>query len=276
MLRHGMTSAKTDSRFVSEQGVQVCGRSVLRMGVLGEGGKDGIDVGGCVTKVMDGDQTDSDRTRTVVTRSPAEMHFIDRASTSGLSTHATLMGSDTMTSSSVVRRAALILALTPALSAGALAAQSSQVVVAEAATRFMSPNLQGFEARRKSGFGQFITDGALRAASGARLSHVLVQHMPAILFSAGGFAGEYPVSSRICGGGLTCGTPKCYVRVYVDGMRMYDGTPRLRDLQGIDVGRLRTEDFSGIEFYASASGLPAKYGGQNTECGTLLFWSRET
>jgi trans-2,3-dihydro-3-hydroxyanthranilate isomerase len=55
MLRHGMTSAKAGSRFVSEQGVQMGRRSLLHVRVLGEHGKDGIDVGGFVTKVIDGE-----------------------------------------------------------------------------------------------------------------------------------------------------------------------------------------------------------------------------
>jgi trans-2,3-dihydro-3-hydroxyanthranilate isomerase len=54
MLRRGMMSAKAGSRFVSEQGVQMGRRSILHVRVLGESGKDGIDVGGFVTKVIDG------------------------------------------------------------------------------------------------------------------------------------------------------------------------------------------------------------------------------
>ena len=53
MMRHGMTSAKAGSRFVSEQGVRMGRRSLLHVRVHGENGKDGIDVGGFVTKVID-------------------------------------------------------------------------------------------------------------------------------------------------------------------------------------------------------------------------------
>jgi trans-2,3-dihydro-3-hydroxyanthranilate isomerase len=55
MMRHGMRSAKAGSRFVSEQGVHMGRRSVLHVRVHGENGKDGVDVGGFVTKVIDGD-----------------------------------------------------------------------------------------------------------------------------------------------------------------------------------------------------------------------------
>lgn len=53
MMRHGMTSAKAGSRFVSEQGVRMGRRSMLHVRVHGENGKDGIDVGGSVTEVID-------------------------------------------------------------------------------------------------------------------------------------------------------------------------------------------------------------------------------
>jgi trans-2,3-dihydro-3-hydroxyanthranilate isomerase len=53
MMRHGMTPATAGSRFVSEQGVQMGRRSILHARVHGENGKDGIDVGGFVTKVID-------------------------------------------------------------------------------------------------------------------------------------------------------------------------------------------------------------------------------
>ena len=55
MMRHGMKSAKAGSRFVSEQGAQMGRRSFLHVRVHGENGRDGIDVGGFVTKVIDGE-----------------------------------------------------------------------------------------------------------------------------------------------------------------------------------------------------------------------------
>lgn len=55
MMRNGMTSAKADSRLVSEQGTQMGRRSILHVRVHGESGKDGIDVGGFVTPVIDGE-----------------------------------------------------------------------------------------------------------------------------------------------------------------------------------------------------------------------------
>jgi hypothetical protein len=176
-----------------------------------------------------------------------------------------------------IRRTALALAIAaPACVAQPSGAQTSQAGSADAGRHFVSPGMRGFEIRRKNGLGQFVTDSALRAASGARLSHVLTRHMPQLLFGAGNSAGEFPISARVCGGGLACAAPRCYVRIFVDGTLMFDGTPRLLDIEGADVSHWRTEDFSGIEYYASPAGVPSQYAGRNSDCGTLLFWSRET
>jgi len=55
MMRHRMTPAKGGSRFVSAQGVLMGRRSILHVRVHGENGRDGVDIGGFVTKVIDGE-----------------------------------------------------------------------------------------------------------------------------------------------------------------------------------------------------------------------------
>jgi trans-2,3-dihydro-3-hydroxyanthranilate isomerase len=55
MMRHGMTAARAGSRFVSEQGTQMGRRSLLHVRVHGDNGTDGIDVGGFVTPVIEGE-----------------------------------------------------------------------------------------------------------------------------------------------------------------------------------------------------------------------------
>jgi hypothetical protein len=179
-----------------------------------------------------------------------------------------------MTISAAVRRACYALAL--ASFTHTLAAQSAQVAVADAGHRYLSLGMQGFESRRRAGFGQFIPDSVLRASSGARLSHVLTRYVPSVFYGGGSGDGEYPISSRVCNSGVMCSAPRCYVRVFVDGSMVFDGNPRTRDVEGVDVSRLRPEDLSGVEFYATAAGLPSQYAGYNADCGTLLFWSRET
>jgi len=55
MMRHGLTSSQAGHHFVSEQGARMGRRSLLHVRVQGENGKDGIDVGGFVTPVIDGE-----------------------------------------------------------------------------------------------------------------------------------------------------------------------------------------------------------------------------
>lgn len=156
-----------------------------------------------------------------------------------------------------------------------VAAQSSRLVVADGGRVFATPNMRAFEERRAAGFGHFVSDSVLRAAAGKRLSHVLMANVPSLFFGAGGSGAEFLISSRVCGAGISCSSPRCYVRVFIDGAETFDGTTSMRDLTGVDISHMRPEDFSGIEYYSGAAGLPAKYVGQNADCGTLLMWSRE-
>jgi hypothetical protein len=201
--------------------------------------------------------------------------FTEQRRSARLSNHTSRFGPAAMSlSTTLVRRTTVALSLV-SLWAHAGAAQNSQVSLADASHKFLSPGMQGFEARRKAGIGQFITDSALRAASGSRLSQLLVLHMPGIVIGNGGSYGEFPISSRVCSG-ISCSTPRCYVRMYIDGMLVFDGTPQQRNAQGVELSTFKPNDLSGIEYYAGPAGLPARFAGMNADCGTLLFWSRDS
>jgi hypothetical protein len=193
----------------------------------------------------------------------------------GLSHHKTRFGPAAMRiSTTLVRRTAVALSLV-SLCARAGTAQNSQASLADAGHKLLSPVMRGFEDRRKAGIGQFITDSALRAASGSRLSQLLILHVPGIVIGNGGSYGEFPISSRVCGG-MSCSTPRCYVRIYLDGLLAFDGTPQQRNTQGIDLSTFKPDDLSGIEYYSGPSGLPARFAGFNSDCGTLVIWSRNS
>jgi trans-2,3-dihydro-3-hydroxyanthranilate isomerase len=57
MMRHGLVPRATGTRLVSEQGTKMGRRSLLHILVRGEGGADGIDVGGYVTPLVAGTMT---------------------------------------------------------------------------------------------------------------------------------------------------------------------------------------------------------------------------
>jgi hypothetical protein len=180
-----------------------------------------------------------------------------------------------MTTTAFIRRALIRGALASTILVPVLAAQSSKMTVVDIQPR-LSVNLQDFELRRHTGLGTFISDSVLRASEHFRMSTLLEQRIPSLMFATNGYSGETPVSSRVCSGSMACSAPRCYIRIFLDGMLTFDGTPQMRGLQGIDVSLWRPQDFSGIEFHASSAGLPAQYGGPNADCGTLMFWSRET
>ena len=53
MMRHRLVSSASGTRVLSEQGVKMRRRSILHVQVRGEGGADGIDVGGYVTPLVE-------------------------------------------------------------------------------------------------------------------------------------------------------------------------------------------------------------------------------
>jgi trans-2,3-dihydro-3-hydroxyanthranilate isomerase len=61
MLRNGLTPRGKGSRFISEQGTKMGRRSLLHILVHGENGKDGIEVGGYVTPLVEATMTLADR-----------------------------------------------------------------------------------------------------------------------------------------------------------------------------------------------------------------------
>ena len=53
MLRNGLTPPGKTSRFISEQGTKMGRRSILHVLIHGDQGKDGIEVGGHVTPLVE-------------------------------------------------------------------------------------------------------------------------------------------------------------------------------------------------------------------------------
>jgi trans-2,3-dihydro-3-hydroxyanthranilate isomerase len=53
MMRQGLVSGASGSRFISEQGRKMGRRSILDVHVMGQNGADGIEVGGYVTPVAE-------------------------------------------------------------------------------------------------------------------------------------------------------------------------------------------------------------------------------
>ncbi len=139
------------------------------------------------------------------------------------------------------------------------------VRVTAAETRYISPNLRAFEERRKAGRGgYFITDSILRRNDERNIGGVVAANAPGVmLVSAAGYT--YLASSRKGG--------KCWVGVYIDGVRIYDGTMGM--INRPDFNRIAVREYAAVEFYPGDASLPLQYSNRGSECGTLLLWTRE-
>jgi hypothetical protein len=156
--------------------------------------------------------------------------------------------------------------------------------------QWISPRLRGFEERRASSGGYFISDSILRKNENRTLADVLGTYLAGIAFARQIGDAAYAFSSRSAKSGkfafLGGGVPshdlqhrlipaKCYVTVYLDGVLVYDlglqggGT----DAPPPDINHYRVSDFAGVEFYAGEASTPVQF--RSSGCGTLLLWTRE-
>lgn len=153
------------------------------------------------------------------------------------------------------------------------------VTTNDSTVKYLSPGLRGFEQRRHSGLGHFVTETELRKADDEAFKNV-VARFPALQVSCESIstppagraqvlrrAGCFAVTNRMVGRlALTPG--KCYVSIYLDGS-LQDG------VDATDLERMKTQDYAGVEFYSGPSEIPPQYNTTGNACGVLLLWSRE-
>lgn len=137
----------------------------------------------------------------------------------------------------------------------------------------------GFEERRASGDGVFITDSTLRAAEGGSLGLVLERSRTGIRFE------------RINGRNIALGTRgggssgRCHMSVWVNGMLMYApdtdansgastrGRGRQLRAPTIDLDAYSLSSLTAIEVYR-ATAIPAQFRSTGVACGAILLWSK--
>jgi len=125
----------------------------------------------------------------------------------------------------------------------------------------VSPFLREFEARRRQGKGQYITDSVLRASFGSTLDDILESRMRGVS-ARRNLDGSVTIASR-----RGPNTPKgaCYVSVYWNGVRITSDR-----LASVDIP---VDFIGGIEFYNPGS-IPVEYQDLGGGCGVLLLWPR--
>lgn len=132
------------------------------------------------------------------------------------------------------------------------------------ARRYRSPGLRGFEARRKSNQGKFVSEDDFRRNADRRMPDVL-RRVAGMTIVPGRGTSFFAVASR--------NKPGCLVTVYLDGALLYDRTVN-RASGPPDLAQFETRTFAGAEYYASTAIAPAQFRDQSG-CGLLVLWTRE-
>jgi hypothetical protein len=120
--------------------------------------------------------------------------------------------------------------------------------------------MAGFNERVDRGFGHYITPEELRRRN-PRYHFELFRNTPGVRVSGAGLMGttiEFTVGS-VRG-------PTCVPRTYVDGVQV-----------NIDMGLeavVEVDQIAGVEIYSRPSQVPLQWGGSDSTCGVLLFWTR--
>lgn len=150
-------------------------------------------------------------------------------------------------------------------------------VILAPTSRYISPNLVGFEERRKNGLGKYLAEDELRKNDSRALSDV-VRRLPGMQVRRMGAALVAASSRRssAAGGALRSvggASSNCFATVYQDGIVLYEqgmsppGTqpPRLEDFQVMNL--------AGVEYYPGEASTPTMF--RASPCGVLLLWTRE-
>lgn len=122
--------------------------------------------------------------------------------------------------------------------------------------------MAGYDERRASGFGSFITREDIARAQPSRLSQ--------LFYAIPGVRVVPPPDADILGTRLVsarAGGINCYMQLFLDGIR--------QPLEGFNIDLLPPEDIEGIEVYVGASRTPAIFSFRGAPCGAVVLWTRD-
>jgi hypothetical protein len=132
-----------------------------------------------------------------------------------------------------------------------------ETVVVQADRTRLQKDYTGFAERSKrGGFGRFITEADINRRNPMVLTDVL-RTVPGVRVVPNGQFG-YTVQGR----------GNCTPDLFIDGMRVLDGTAQIDQL-------VRPTDVAGVEVYTGGAGAPAQLQGPGgSACGVVAVWSR--
>jgi hypothetical protein len=130
----------------------------------------------------------------------------------------------------------------------------------EVTARKMSPDIRGFEDRRRRGFGSFITRDDIERR-GAISTTDLFRAIPGVQVMWDGMGYVVQMTRSATAG-------SCPVQYYIDGAPFLSAG---NDLDQI----VNPHDIEGIEIYKSGAETPAQFqGAGGSPCGTVVIWTR--
>jgi len=163
----------------------------------------------------------------------------------------------------------------------AAAVQLDPIVVRAELPAARGLGVEGFEERRRMGFGKFIDSTVLRRSEHLRVSDVLRRAEAGFrlinMRNSYGVTSLYAASTRkfslpkAAGPGELVKPGPCWMQVVLDGSVLYSsGSNRpLPDfLHDFDVSALEA-----IEVYRSGAETPIEFSGPGADCGTIVLWS---
>jgi len=122
--------------------------------------------------------------------------------------------------------------------------------------------MAGFDHRRATGFGTFITRDEIERAQPSWLSQLFyaVPGVRVVPAPNNDILGKRLVSARA--GGINC-----YMELFLDGIR--------QPTDGFNIDLLPPEDIEAIEVYAGSSRTPAIFSFRGAPCGAVVIWTRD-
>lgn len=156
-----------------------------------------------------------------------------------------------------------------------IAQRLDSIVVTERAEPVLG-KMEGFERRRKEGFGRFLTMEQLHDPLRPTLDQQLRRFgRIRIVPCKGGYAaaglGGAPAEQV-----ATCKNPPyvddvCFMSVYIDGALYFSN-----DMPGLpfDLSGMSIMNFQGLEVYRSAAEMPVEYNATGSYCGVILLWTK--
>ncbi len=142
-------------------------------------------------------------------------------------------------------------------------------------TPSISLRMTEFDARRKSGRGEFMTEAEIRARNSVYSTDLMRRFMtvnvsPNNSKGSGGMPEQYALSRRETGsllGANSGGGGYCPMLVFVDDVKM----PTPFNLDMLPSPRL----LSGIEVYNGSATIPPRWAGFDSGCGIILIWTKD-